>query len=60
MRENKMITVIKHKQTSINRKQKIVLASTLLIPLHCNTRSWLDFQLFCAELQRVVGGDYHD
>ncbi len=55
-----MIIENHNKQTSINRKQKIVLASTLLIPLHCNARSWLDFQLFCAELQRVVGGDYHD
>jgi hypothetical protein len=55
-----MNAIQNYKQTRINSKKKIILTSTLLMPVHCNARSWLDFQLFCAELQRVVGGDYHD
>ncbi|MEH6534253.1 MAG: hypothetical protein V7735_23370 [Photobacterium frigidiphilum] len=51
-----MITANKDKQTRMNHKKKIILVSALLMPVHCKTRSWSDFQGFCQLLQQAVGG----
>ena len=51
-----MNTANDHKQTRMNRKKKIILTSTFLMPMHCKTRTWSDFQGFCQSLQQAVGG----
>jgi len=51
-----MNTIKNYKQTRMNRKKKIILVSTLLMPVHCKTRTWSDFQGFCQSLQQAVGG----
>jgi hypothetical protein len=51
-----MITASDHKQPRTNRKKKVILVSTLLMPVHCKTRSWSEFHVFCQSLQQAIGG----
>lgn len=52
-----MNTVPNNTRNTINSKKKIVLADSLLLSIHCKTRSWQDFAQFCQSLQQAMGAN---